>query len=194
MQQRTNRAFHAARVCIHIHTRAQTGGYVHSQQRRTTLVVDLQDKYYSEKLDYRYRPAPNADSCASGGFVPIHRPARNVRVRVRLKNFRGAIAQPDLLDIQSCSPFLFPPDSCAPKRYPTEFRCISRSSRVMTSLGATTVDSLREFSRLAEIYVHRNIRRTRVSRCFAKRSDELWKISRKRRRLTKIKLLTEIRQ
>lgn len=46
---------------MHTHTGIRT--YTH--QRRTTLVVDLQDKYYSEKLDYRYRPPPNANSCAS---------------------------------------------------------------------------------------------------------------------------------
>lgn len=55
---------------------ARTHGYARActRQRRTTLVVDLQDKYYSEKLDYRYRPPPNANSCASADppDVPIH--------------------------------------------------------------------------------------------------------------------------
>lgn len=52
-----------ARARAHAHT----GARACTRQRRATLVVDLQDKYYSEKLDYRYRPPPSANSCAFGG-------------------------------------------------------------------------------------------------------------------------------
>lgn len=55
-----NGTFRTARTCTRTH-----GIRTYTHQRRTTLVVDLQDKYYSEKLDYRYRPPPNANSCAS---------------------------------------------------------------------------------------------------------------------------------
>lgn len=57
---------------LYMHTR--THEYRACIQRRTMLVVDLQDKYYSEKLNYRYRPPPNANSCASADRpdLPIH--------------------------------------------------------------------------------------------------------------------------
>lgn len=83
------------------------------QQRRTTLVVDLQDKYYSEKLDYRYRPPPNANNYVSTDRfqLPI------TCVRTRAKNFRGY--HPDLLQ---SFPFLL----CAPDRDTTRIFGISQ--------------------------------------------------------------------
>lgn len=56
------------------HAHAHEYARVCTQQHRAMLVVDLQDKYYSEKLDYRYRPPPNANSCASADCpdLPIH--------------------------------------------------------------------------------------------------------------------------
>lgn len=101
---------HVQRIHIYTHTHI----YVHTQQRRTTLVVDLQDKYYSEKLDYRYRPPPNANSCALAdrSELPV-----NVRVKARAKNFRGY--HPDLLIQQPISPFSF---LRARPRYHTNFR------------------------------------------------------------------------
>lgn len=55
----------------------------------STLVVDLQDKYYSEKLDYRYRPPPNVDSCASVDRSEL--PTRAWRARERVWKTFGAI-------------------------------------------------------------------------------------------------------
>lgn len=49
-------------LLVVIHT---AGWHTPGSVAPSTLVVDLQDKYYSEKLDYRYRPPPNVDSCAS---------------------------------------------------------------------------------------------------------------------------------
>jgi len=80
----------------------------------TTLVVDLQDKYYSKKLDYRYRPPPNVDSCASPDR--FDQPSR-VRALKNLQDYH-----PDL--IQSL-PFL----SCAPDRDTSRIFGISQAPR-----------------------------------------------------------------
>lgn len=60
------------------HRTARTCTHEYARQCRATLVVDLQDKYYSEKLDYRYRPPPYANSCALADRLdlPIHRCVR----------------------------------------------------------------------------------------------------------------------
>lgn len=85
---------------------AHAQAYAHmytSSSVATTLVVDLQDKYYSEKLDYRYRPPPNARQlCVGGSFVP----SNVTRVRARLKNLRDY--HPDLL-LQASNLSLFFP-------------------------------------------------------------------------------------
>lgn len=101
--------------CAHTRTRAHahTGTRACTRQRRTTLVVDLQDKYYSEKLDYRYRPPPNANSCASADPPDVPIPC-NVRGCGRVWKTFGAITPPNLSfssNIQSLA-FLF----CAPDR------------------------------------------------------------------------------
>lgn len=97
---------------MYTHTRIRTCTY----QRRVTLVVDLQDKYYSEKLDYRYRPPPTA---VRRRIVPTYQYTRNVRAR--LKNFRGY--RPNLRLLQhSISPFFL---LRARPRYLTNFRYIS---------------------------------------------------------------------
>lgn len=103
--------------CAHTHTRARARTHEYTRactrQRRTTLVVDLQDKYYSEKLDYRYRPPPNANSCASADPPDVPIPC-NARGCGRVWKTFEAINPPNLSfssNIQSLA-FLF----CAPDR------------------------------------------------------------------------------
>lgn len=104
----------AARTRTRARTHAHTGTRAScTRQRRTTLVVDLQDKYYSEKLDYRYRPPPNANSCASADPPDVPNTC-NVRGCGRVWKTFEAITPPNLSfssDIQSLA-FLF----CAPDR------------------------------------------------------------------------------
>lgn len=103
----------------HTRTRIRTHAHVAS----ATLVVDLQDKYYSEKLDYRYRPPPNATAVrrvASAWIVPTKHTQRAC-VRARLKNCQGY--RPNLLLHQhSISPFSL---LHARPRYLTNIRYIS---------------------------------------------------------------------
>lgn len=121
-------------VMIRMEHRVQrTHTYTHThigthQQRRTTLVVDLQDKYYSEKLDYRYRPPPNANNCVSDrSELPV------TCVQTRARNFRDY--HPDLLLQHPIFPFSF---LGARPRYHTNLRYISTTVNnfdIMTNMN-----------------------------------------------------------
>lgn len=91
----TSRREWNASCCAHTRARAHahTGTRACTRQRRTTLVVDLQDKYYSEKLDYRYRPPPSANSCASADPPDVPIPC-NVRGCGRVWKTFEAITPP----------------------------------------------------------------------------------------------------
>lgn len=64
-----------------------------SRERERELIVDLQDKYYSEKLDYRYRHSPNV----SGRAAPRGQPTRAPR--------KGASSGPRSISPPIQSPF-----------------------------------------------------------------------------------------
>ena len=63
------------------------------RERERELIVDLQDKYYSEKLDYRYRHSPNV----SGRAAPRGQPTRAPR--------KGASSGPRSISPPIQSPF-----------------------------------------------------------------------------------------
>lgn len=126
-----NGTLRTVHTCIHTHTHIHASARIrtYTHQCRMTLVVDLQDKYYSEKLDYRYRPPPNANSCASADRPDLTN-THVTCVRARLKNFRGYHPNPLLL-LQSF-PFLF----CATKpRYLTNFQYISTTRNDVARYG-----------------------------------------------------------
>jgi hypothetical protein len=87
----------------------------------TTLVVDLQDKYYSKKLDYRYRPPANADSCESPD-----RSDQPSRARA-LKNLQDY--HPDLI-LRASNLSLF--SSARPTAIPHEFSVYLKHSEMMS--------------------------------------------------------------
>lgn len=117
----------------HTHTRIRTC----KQQRRATLVVDLQDKYYSEKLDYRYRPPPNA-TAVRRRIVPTYQYTRNVRACVRAYPRESASEKPrgyhpNLPLLQhSISPFSL---LRARPRYLTNFQYISTTRNDIAHYG-----------------------------------------------------------
>lgn len=86
---------------IHVH-----GGIAHD-----VSLVDLQDKYYSEKLDYRYRPRPNVDESVRRRARRISSRPTNTHVTCVCacvwKTFAAISSRSSSFNIQSTFPTLF---------------------------------------------------------------------------------------